>query len=83
MDPVRVLAGDVAAIKRDIGNLISAGAESTTAKAKETAAMARQQIEDARSALGRSAARRPVATIAVSMVAGMAAAKLLGWAMRR
>lgn len=82
-DPVRNLAGDIAAIRKDVGHLIGTGAESATARARETAAMARHQIEDAHSLLARNAGRRPVATIAVSMVAGMAAVKLLGWALRR
>lgn len=82
-DPMRMLAGDIAAIKRDMGDLIEHGAESATARARETAAMARERLEGAHSILSRNAAERPVATIAMSMVAGAAAVKLLGWAMRR
>lgn len=82
-DPVRTLADDIAAIRRDVGHLIGAGAETASVRAKETAALARERLEGAHTVLARSAARRPVATIAVSMAAGMAAVKLLGWALRR
>lgn len=82
-DPVRMLADDIAAIKRDVGELISVGAASTSVRAKETAKLARKQLAGAHTALGESAGRRPLTTIAVSMAAGLVAARLVGWALRR
>lgn len=82
-DRVRVLTDDIAAIRRDLAALIGEGADTAVSRARDTAELAKEQLQGAYSVLSRTTARRPVTTIAVSMVAGIAAVKLLGWALRR
>lgn len=93
-DPVATLSGDVAAIKRDISHLIGLGAGNVSAKARETASrlgedarhiaqQAREQYDSAHETLAETTGKRPVATILVSVAAGMIIGKVLGWAMSR
>jgi ElaB/YqjD/DUF883 family membrane-anchored ribosome-binding protein len=93
-DPIATLSGDIAAIKRDIGQLIGAGADNVATRAKEAvsrmgetasnlADRAGEQYEVAHEKLSETTAKRPVTTILVSMAAGMVVGKLLSWAMHR
>ncbi|HLO41470.1 MAG TPA: hypothetical protein VK176_10635 [Phycisphaerales bacterium] len=93
-DPVSNLTSDIAAIRRDISNLIGTGAGTVSAKARETAAHlgeeakrlagdAKERYDVAHEQLAEATARRPVTTIVVSMAAGMVVGKMLSWALRR
>jgi ElaB/YqjD/DUF883 family membrane-anchored ribosome-binding protein len=93
-DPVSMLSSDIAAIRRDITNLVGAGTATVSAKARETAehlgdeakrlaGQAKEQYDVAHEHLSETAAKRPVTTIVVSMAAGMVVGKLLSWALRR
>lgn len=93
-DPVSMLSSDIAAIRRDISNLVGAGTATVSAKARETAehlgeeakrlaGQAKEQYDVAHEHLAETAAKRPVTTIVVSMAAGMVVGKMLSWALRR
>lgn len=93
-DPVDTLARDVAALKRDIGQLLGDGAGNVKSRVREAvnrlgdeaqvvADKAVDQYELAHDSLAKTASAKPITTIMVAMAAGAVTAKLLGWAMRR
>ncbi len=93
-DPISMLTGDIAAIKRDVAQLIGHGAGNVSARArqavsdlsdhaKDVAQQTRERYDEAHESLSQIAASRPVTTIAVSLLAGMVMGKALSWAFRR
>lgn len=93
-DPIDVLTRDIAAIKRDITQLIGEGAGNVKYRAREAASrvqdeavhvaeQAKEQYDVAHEALAKNTAARPVTTIIVALAAGAVIGKLAGWMMRR
>jgi len=85
-DPVEVLRADLAALRKDLGDVTSSGVN----KAKELIQGATDGIsgmaESAKETAGEShkklsdfAGSRPLTTIALAMVAGAIGTKLIGW----
>ena len=93
-DPIDLLTRDIAAIKRDIGQLIGEQAGNVRWKARETAGrlqdearhaaeQAKEQYDMAHQSLSKTTAERPVTTIVVALAAGAVLGKLAGWMLRR
>ena len=93
-DPMVAVRNDIAAIRKDVTALVGnrmgavsdavlghisdvrAEARNLVGKAKKTVGAAHEQLSEA-------AGARPLTTIAVSALAGIVGAKVLGWMMRR
>lgn len=88
------LADDIAAVKRDVRNLVGTGTEAVVGRARGAAARvgeegrsmadeARKRLDTAHTAIANRASQKPLTTIALSMAAGAVVAQMLSWAVRR
>jgi len=93
-DPVDLLRSDIAAIRRDLGRLVSgrlgafaASTRESLGRAgetmRETADQVRERAGEMHEKLRESAAARPLTTIALSVAAGAVLVKVLGWMRHR
>jgi hypothetical protein len=82
-EPVDALIADVAAIKRDLTNLISQRVDAVSGRTRELVDETAERARAVHERIGETAHARPLTTILVAALAGAVGVKLVGWMFRR
>lgn len=83
VEPVDALMNDVAAIKRDLGNLLAQRVEAVSDRTREVMDHTVESAKAVRDRVGETASARPFTTMLVAAAAGAVGIKVLGWMFRR